>query len=183
MPKVKANTNSGPFDDYAELETTFCEPSPIRDAIEDILMEVLGVKDSLLLKECANRLRENESAPPVVPLGVRAKRQIIEEFLDRFSPLNWTLLDWWAILFAIESRHIAGKSPKMMAVFFSMSRASFGKRVRNWRNKLNLGKDPYARIESLRIGKKAQREKNLARPGGTLAVGDVRKNRPAVPIS
>lgn len=158
------------FRDAAEWrEAPTVDPVYPQDSPEDMIREAvkhLHLTDAEVAAILKVRFedREDETTNHDRLTG-RKRAVILRELIKHFDPPHWTLPDWWAIQFAIQTEITEGKSPALVCQVLNMSRAAFGWYVTKWRKKLKLPKTKDLWRESQRLSqrrKKQERTQALA---------------------
>ncbi len=129
-------------------------PEEIEETVEDLIRE--AAHPVKLSNDAVSKLKlllESRASLEPVQVEVRgdARLKLFNEFIDHFTPKEWTMVNWWALQFAIRSKQTDGKSPSMIAETLGMQRQLFHYYIRIWREKLNLPKHDDAMREGVRL--------------------------------
>ena len=135
-------------------------PEEITDSIEDQIREAampLVLSDDavskiamlLKLENCVTESKEFIDSS-----------RVLEVFLNHFHPRVWTIQNWWAVQFAVGSKHCEGILPSDIAKLLRTSREAMSDMVGKWRRKLNIPQTKDLWRESTRIGQRRRRLRN-----------------------
>lgn len=165
MPK--GTVNSAGFHDSSKtcpLPKNFdqmlsVEPEEILDSIEDLIREAAHPYklDRDTVERLAKCFQDNSDLPDG-EITSEQRRIVLAEFLEKFHPNEWTLVNWWAIHFAAHSRMTEGVSPADLCRVFGINREMMSYYVKKWRKTFRLSPNPDLRRESIRLAHKHRRQ-------------------------
>ena len=145
-----------------------CHPEEIHDSVEDEIREMVHpVKlPPAVIKGLADFIRRRAEQPDVdtAKIPVEYRVRVFNELLELFNPSEWTPVQWWAIQYAIRSKHTENINISMMAQNLGMTRALFNHHVRGWQKQLRIPKTNSAMQEGVRLMHKHERRAPRCRP-------------------
>lgn len=154
--------------DPAEYNEASIGPQPVAESLEDEIREAaepVQLSDDAV-KRIATKIRSMVDTLGDVEGNPDSSTQakILSAFIEKFSPSEWSVANWWAILFVIDSKHVEGRQPIEISEMLGMSRMTFHWMVKTWRKKLNIPASDSLWRESTRIGQRKRRLKNQKTP-------------------
>ena len=157
------------FRDMAEYdEAPSTSPQSFAESLEDEIREAaepVRLSDDVVariakkIRSLSDTIGDVEGKP-----DFSAQAKILSAFIEKFSPSKWSVANWWAILFVVDSKYVEGRQPIEISKMLGMSRMTFHWMVKNWRKKLNIPKSNSLWRESTRIGQRKRRLKNQKTP-------------------
>ena len=144
------------------MEAPSCLPEELKDTLEDIIRDAvlpLHLAEPIVAKIVKSLLEHGYQSAGTTEAPVSVKADVIRGFIQLFPPSQWTIMNWWAIQFALHSQSCENISPSMVCSVAGATRQGLNQHVAKWRKRLGLGKNPDLKRESIRLAGRRLRER------------------------
>jgi len=150
---------SGGLRDAAEYKEASYQAELPPDSFRDILLDVVDSNKTAdqIVDELLVMFKNVESERPGAKVVAEQKVKLLEEFLYLFDPAEWTVVNWWAIHFAIHTKHTEGITVRSACRMLNVNHPAFCYIIQKWRRNIRLIKNRDLHREGCRIAGRKRR--------------------------